>query len=432
MPFPCNDCCDDDEPCEGADCGHCANTAPTCWRVVIAGIVAEVPEICESCTTLNRVYYLHQDSLNPCRWICKDVSGVDCEDSDEISLTVYRDGEGNYKIRVELGDHRWIGDYGATAISCCEIVDDELDHDRSGSDCDSTASTCTITRRTGDGYCPCIVDCDDVLNAPPCFLIEWVGMSNRSPLETGDCKFCDCYTTTPQRIPHIGSCDWNRSHLGINADRLCSAGTNIRFRKVSDSIWRVEVSQKDRRIIYQKDYNGIPDVLNWSQEEIPKVVAGPGLRCDYDGDAKVLLTPDYATACDDQPWGCRGCLCQQDDDPPDVQVTLEGWRGNPCCDGFDGTFILQPVLPLSTCRWEYIFGDNYTCQQDDKISLSLLPTNLDFAATLTVFHGGFFTQFTYTGALLNCHSFDVTFNGFGGFIGFCFGDQVPFPRIFTL
>lgn len=442
MPFPCPDCCDDDEPCEGTDCNHCANTSPTCWRVVISGVVAADPESCEDCPTLNRVYYLHQDPLEPCRWICNDVADVDCDDSDSISLTVYRDGNGNYKIRVELGDHRWIGEYGATPISCCSIVNDELTHDRSGSDCDSSGATCTITRQTGSDPCPCVQPCTSLLpNLPACFKIEWTGLSNRSPLGELDCRFCECYTTTPQRIPWESgagkTCKWVRRH-SVGSPRFCDGGWEISIRQLPDETYRLEVKRLGlgAPASYQKDYAVAPDVSTWDQEEIPATGLGR-LECDYAAGASVLLTPDYTSACEDRAWGCGSCLCQQTGGSrPDIGVTLEGVEGPfGCCRELNGTFVLQPV-GSRICFWEYT-ADCAGLSEPARITFQFGSVGFgdEISAVLGVEGAGHDVLLFFhieTDGWLDCNEFDITFTSKLPGPQSCGHRNMTAPRAFTL
>lgn len=159
QPYPCaGDCCEPVEPgaCE-CTCSLCSDTAPCCWKIVISGVVAKDPEVCADCGTLNGTHYARQDPDNTCVWECLKSGNIDCEDSRDVTLTLYLDGS-DYKIKVELGDHTWIKDYGTSKPDCCAIVNDELTFSASGSDCDSSSATCIITRKTGTS-CPCTHNC---------------------------------------------------------------------------------------------------------------------------------------------------------------------------------------------------------------------------------------------------------------------------------
>lgn len=455
QPYPCPNCCDGGlgepgEPC-GCTCSYCSSTsepaymAPCCWTVVISGITDGT---CTDCSTLNRAYYLYQDSANSCRWCCLNVTGVDCLGSNDICLTVYLDGDGHYKIRVDQGEHRWVKDYGLAAPLCCEIVGDELDSDTSGSDCDSSSATCTITRHTGDGRpCPCpSVDCPNAISPPSCFKIEWEGVSPRDPPASWqNCWFCDCYDITPQWIPWEGydgsRCTWRRYHGG----HLCDLEIAIRIFQFGGG-YRLQVVQGwPTNIMYQKDYASKPDVLTWDQEEIPRRSGARMLECNYTADAKVLLTPDYTTACDDLPWTCQGCDCGQDADRPDVLVTLSGVpsAGDPCCDDFNGEFVLTPQPLGGTfgggCGWRYVFPDEGECEGGSTyIHLNIMrmgETGKPYMFLLLVRRARPFAEFRYIDQpRLECDDFNVTFNWVDlDFTSpYCRGHLMPFPTAATI
>ena len=437
MGIPCDDCCGAVCKCE---CEHCSDTAPCCWRVVIAGIIAEDPEECADCPTLDKTYSLVQDTNNRCLWKCIEVQGVECDDSHDIRLTIYLEGS-NYKIKVALGNHIWIKDYGTSKPDCCSIINDELTHDSSDLDCDSSAATCFITRVAGDATnasCPCNNICPNVLPpTPPCFKIEWVGISTRSPLETGDCRFCDCYVTNPQWLPWKADsspniCTWSRRHGGLYG-HFCDDTIQVTIRKVAGSIWRVEVFQGDWPpnvgVMYRKDYDTLPDVVNWNQEEIPKVTP-ISLNCDYTAAAKVLLTPDYVSECDDLAWTCVGCLCQQDADRPDVQVEI----GNvspffDCCADFNDTFILTP--DANGCTWSYVLGDCLGGNFPERwISLNVYG----IPAIEMRWRKNFNRWYSRNMPIVDCHSFDITFNDgpYNVPNPWCMPYGTPAPRAFTI
>lgn len=447
QPSNCPECCNNQTttPCE-CTCQHCSTTsspaftAPCCWTVVISGMTAGS---CADCATLDRAYYLYQDPLNPCRWLCNNVAGVDCLGSNDASLTVYRDSSsGDYKIRFELGSldhHRWIKNYGSTSPLCCEIVGDVLTHDFSRQDCDSSSATCTITRHTGSGRpCPCVTaSCAHVIApAPACLKIEWEGVSSRSPLA---CQFCECYTTTPQWIPWAdaagGACVWERTFSDGSTHWCGDAGLRVTIAPVGE-VFRVTVWQhlatEDLVPMWQRDYPSKPDIATWVQEEIPRLGGGCPHGCDCDADAKVLLTADFVTSCDDRPWSCKGCQCQffTNDDRPDVQVTLEGVEGSECCTRLNGPFILTPH-PTNPCRWQYVFPDNANCAPSNaKITLAIEGIN----ASLQLYVGSSSWRFDEVGVreLVACDAFDFTFTDKSDFQTTCPTINMPLPRVFTL
>ncbi|KKL73548.1 hypothetical protein LCGC14_2073790 [marine sediment metagenome] len=152
-------CCPEEAPCE-CSCSLCdpSGEAPCCWKVVLAGSISN--DGCSDCSSLLDTFYLQQESSGSCVWQCLWHRDIDCLDSDDPTLTLYLDGS-DYKIKVEFGDNRWVKSYGASKPSCCDIIGDVLTHEASGSDCDTSSTTCTITRVIEPCICPSCPGCID-------------------------------------------------------------------------------------------------------------------------------------------------------------------------------------------------------------------------------------------------------------------------------
>jgi len=167
------DCCPDDEGPGDCDCNcaNCSDTAPCCFEVTISGMSNDV---CGHCTDLDKTYFLEQTEVNGCEWVCEYIPTL-C-DTDRIVLTVYLDGA-DYKIKVEFGRHVWEKNYGEVKPDCCTLVDEELTHQTSSGDCDSSSATCIVAARNSGG-CPCIQHqcCSD--SVPQQMLLEVVAFDD--------------------------------------------------------------------------------------------------------------------------------------------------------------------------------------------------------------------------------------------------------------
>lgn len=441
----CEDCpCDRECRCT---CDLCltSDDAPCCFIVRISDVVVASPEDCEDCTTLNRTYYVRQLPDDACVWKCLDAAGVDCDDSDDITLTLFLDGS-DYKIKVELGGHIWVKNYGETKPDCCSIFSDELTHTTSDTDCDSSSAKCFITRRTGTN-CPCEPDCDNAIApAPPCFKIEWEGISPESPLNFDpprSCLYCDCYSSAnPQWIPWSSggsTCTWLRNWAGT---RLCSQQIKITISEsggtYSVKIYQFDNSFGDPVLLFQKDYASAPDVSSWVQEEIPIVDPVPFMdrTCVFAEDAKAKLTPDYTTSCADREWSCAACRCRQFDGGvrPDLQVTISGITGPSCCTMFNDTFILEPH-PTEECQWIFNFGSETGCGSAPTIIFDIDRAGPNPQLQLEAQAGAKVINFRFAAgigeAFMECNDIDMTFDLKEEF-GSCVISGVPFPRIFAI
>ncbi len=366
---PCPGCCKEEVVC-GCTCSLCSDTAPCCFKIVIAGVVSPDPEVCEDCGSLNGTYYLQPDPDTACVWKCENIYGVNCANSNDITLTVYQDGA-DYKIKVELGSHTWIKNYGTSATDCCAIISDELTHSSSGSDCDSSAATCFITARTGSTALPCLClkDCGKTDGgAPACLKLEWSGISQPSPFDWGDCPFCDCYDW--QRIPWLpgeSDCVWRRDHSPDS--HLCDTRIQVRLANSGPGFLLTVhhytgTAPYVSHLSFSKYYDDPPDMSAWNQEEIP--LNSSGIACDVAGDAKVLITPDYS-GCADRNWMCPFCACEHvNATRPDVAVTIAritmsafGCVEDANCTDFNGTYVLEPIDDSQgrPCAWRYDFPE---------------------------------------------------------------------------
>lgn len=144
--------CGEEEPSCECDCENCApvngdyiNNAPCCWKVVIAGIAVTDPQQCADCDDLNRTYYLSQDPETPCLW-----KSTACECGETAITLEISESNGQYAITVTLGGHVWLKTYDAPP-DCCAIAE-ELTHQSSAGECDSSSATCEISA-AHDGDC---------------------------------------------------------------------------------------------------------------------------------------------------------------------------------------------------------------------------------------------------------------------------------------
>ncbi|KKM02309.1 hypothetical protein LCGC14_1785670, partial [marine sediment metagenome] len=234
------------------------------------------------------------------------------------------------------------------------------------------------------------------------------------------------------------SCVWRRDYPGFQY-RLCSdTAIQITITPVGD-VYRVRVwqyrqddSHNEPVVMWQKDYATPPDISAWDQEEIPRIGCPSG--CDCTADAKVLLTADFTTSCDDLPWAClSGCACGffDEDVAPDVSITLAGITGDVCCTRFNGTFILTNDRRFEQCTWRYTFPDHPECPASNIVlQLQFLAT-----ATLSINFPVSSTKFQYIdpdGFRLNCNDFDFTCNLLVRHSTRCNTYLIPFPRLFTV
>ncbi len=156
--YPCPGCCPDDCSCE-----NCAeNRPPCCFKVVISGVVEEVPEDCGNCDCLNDTFLVPFDSA--CLWQ-RTFAGIYCNGS-PVKVTSFLDGS-DYKIKVEVGSNVWIKNYSTTKPNCRSLLDESISFSASADDCDASGSTCLITAIIAD-------------NDETCFDSNY------------DCSFCKC------------------------------------------------------------------------------------------------------------------------------------------------------------------------------------------------------------------------------------------------
>lgn len=148
--YPC--CC---EPIinEYCNCSVFDNSqSPCCIKITITDIVEDT---CGSCSSLNNIYGAYRVYNNHCIWKCN--FPAICSIS-EITCTAYQDGS-DYKIKVELGEHRWEKNFGTSKPSYDDLNSSiELLHVNSGGTCDSSDSSCFIIGSTSDD-CECPSTC---------------------------------------------------------------------------------------------------------------------------------------------------------------------------------------------------------------------------------------------------------------------------------
>lgn len=182
--------------CEGCAC-TCSlsedGCAPCCFQVTIAGMADDAN--CLLCKNLNKTYYLKQtatgSSVWKCTHLCPGLTGWNCTDKGatwEITLTVTDEGDGQYKITVDLGPHKWSKNY--TGKPSLATISDSLSWVSDSGSCNSSNATCSIaaTSRTLD-KCPCACEivCPQCIDQLATSMVEVVidGFAN-----AGNCTGC--------------------------------------------------------------------------------------------------------------------------------------------------------------------------------------------------------------------------------------------------
>jgi len=243
-------CCD----CVCSDCFN--SQAPCCWKVVISDMA---DDSCSECESLNHTFYLPQAAPNSCVWECRFhlYCPYDC-DSRLIRLTVYLDGS-DYKIKVELanavGDtvyHRWIKDYGESKPGCCDLEDEELTHNLSDGDCDSSSATCLITRQLDTFGCHCM-ECEPCVGEESAaeYLVEIEGIVPKDPEDCADCADLDTLLDAGVVAVPCTACEAGGSpNCGFRYDHesaICSID-RVRLCIWGDDPWGVRISWCIRRV----------------------------------------------------------------------------------------------------------------------------------------------------------------------------------------
>ncbi|KKK71647.1 hypothetical protein LCGC14_2911820, partial [marine sediment metagenome] len=189
QPYPCPECCPRDTPCPCGNCG--GDDPPCCWKVVITGMVDGTGS---DCTCHDDTYKVPFQSA--CTWF---LAATALYVSSDLTVTVYLEG-GNYKIKVALGSHEWIKNYGGTKPQCQDLADESITHSSSPADCDSSSATCVITALPAGSDCPnrlfgC-AHCDPCRRTPQEFQVQMTGLTNGT---CGDCSdLNDTYILTSQ------------------------------------------------------------------------------------------------------------------------------------------------------------------------------------------------------------------------------------------
>ncbi len=148
--YPC--CCSGDSgPDPDYRCELCIeDTVPESMTVTISGMGEGT---CGTCYSLNDIYTLdYEPDVLPCFYRLIDYS-MDCTCS-HIRLQLADDGHGNVAIGVQFRNaygfdlHTWIKIFTDEPIVDCSAfssVDIPWDNDGLYSECDGSASTCTVT-----------------------------------------------------------------------------------------------------------------------------------------------------------------------------------------------------------------------------------------------------------------------------------------------
>ncbi len=244
---PCGGECDE----EFAECLATVSNA-SCWEVRFDGI--DVDDACRcpggdkgtfhACEYLNfddnfqgalgaMFLRLPKDPLDPCRFYCWLGGRAWPCDADDIELEFVNE-DGLHIVRVTMGNHIWEKEFGLGRPVAEAHV---LANVASGNDCDTTASTATITPRCAEIDCPPKCDraycqnCDDDFDLPAevkvtfnATALRWVGF----PFDPGDCPTeADCEVINDQvyflaKTPHRtagaqcnwSNCDWVETDCG--------------------------------------------------------------------------------------------------------------------------------------------------------------------------------------------------------------------------
>lgn len=194
-------CCPDIEVPPGpCTCEYSSDgNAPCCFKVTILNMADG--DNCLLCNSLNKSYYLTQTEAGACTWSCRHLCptlvGAPCADKGlgwEITLTVSDEGDGQYKITVDLGPHKWSKTYnGKPSLS---DITDTLDWVSDSGSCASSGASCTISTSLYDiEGCPCACEvvcpqCEDQLSTS---LVEVTisGVAN-----AGSCAGCSIFNGT--------------------------------------------------------------------------------------------------------------------------------------------------------------------------------------------------------------------------------------------
>ena len=172
-------CCED-SPC-GCDNEHCENGyAPCCFAIRFTGFTDNG---CNDCDEFNdkeideQVFHVQQQSIDEDVWECRNLEFCSY---DRISLTLSKDGD-DYLLTVELDDHKWEKNFGETKPVCCDIAGEDIPHVTNSGNCDTSGSTCNVTRLSGaETPCPCTYQqCSLCLDsvAPNAFAIDFNGVA---------------------------------------------------------------------------------------------------------------------------------------------------------------------------------------------------------------------------------------------------------------
>ncbi len=174
-------CCS--TPC-GCDNENCTNGyAPCCFTILFTGF-ADNGCGGSDCEKFNYValpgseqeFFVRQQVNDETIWECRNLEFCSYG---SLKLTIAKVGD-NYKLTVELDDHKWEKNYGEDKPTCCDLEAEDIPHVTNSGNCDTSGSTCRVYAAGGeDAPCPCSYQqCNLCLDsvAPNTFSVDFNGV----------------------------------------------------------------------------------------------------------------------------------------------------------------------------------------------------------------------------------------------------------------
>lgn len=173
--------------CADSCCPPCPCSVQ-CWQVAVSGVVNDS---CVDCDDYNKTWYLRRPILEIEQWQCSIIEGQ-CSPCGDSVLTLTRDE--NYLMTLNFLGSVWT----KTARNCNQSL--AMDFVSSGSDCDFSAASITITPGTdANGLCPCS-SCGQPCGSPGTIWYEGTEPSvipvTVDGVTNGTCSSCDFFNQT--------------------------------------------------------------------------------------------------------------------------------------------------------------------------------------------------------------------------------------------